>query len=136
MLALLASIVIFVALLKINSSMTSNKEHFINNGVSEKEFTTLRIYIWGYLFALLLINIPIKPVVFIIYPVPIILLVLLPGILKSRKLSAALEISGTDRGASAGDVANRAMWLGISIGIVIVFSWGWSVFVGNLINIL
>lgn len=116
--------------------MTNHKIDFINNGVSEKEFTTLRMSIWGYLVALLLINAPMKQLVFLAFPVPIILLVLLPGILKSKKLSATLEISGTDRGVSAGDVANRAMWLGIAIGLVIIFSWGSSVLVRNLIHIL
>lgn len=130
------SIVLFVALLRINSAVTSHKEDFISNGVSEKEFTTFRISVWIYLVALVLINAPVKQLIILVFPIPFILLVLLPGILKSKKLSATLEISGTDRGASAGEVANRAMWLGIAVGLIIICSWGWIVIVGSLVHTL
>jgi len=126
------AIAFFVALIKLDSIIAKHKEDFINNGVSEKEFIYFRVFNWSYLVILMLLNVPIKQLAFIAFPAPFIVLIL---IVKCKKLSARLETSGTDRGAFAGEIANKSMWLGIAIGVAIIWTYVWS-FIIKLIQIL
>jgi hypothetical protein len=123
MIGILISLTFFVGLIKLNSTLSTQREHFVNNGIAEKELVLLRLFMWLYVGVLLIVNIPVSPLLYTIHPIPIILIVLVPGVLKGKRLNSLLEVSGTDRGVAAGRVADKVAWLGIGIGIYILASW-------------
>jgi hypothetical protein len=123
MLGMVALFFIVLFCFKYNKKIKNNKSGFLNHGVSEKELNYLVLFTWLYLAPLLIYGFPVKAVVFLVYPVPFILLMFVPGILIGRSISKKLEVSGVDVGVTASRAAANNMWLGVGGLLFCFFNW-------------
>jgi hypothetical protein len=132
MFSILILIAFLYAAVKLNGDLSSHLENFEANSVTAKEVLSIRVFMWLYLVVLLITIFPVPPLNYLLYPVPVSILFLLPGIFKGKKLGAVLEVSGNDRGVAAGRVVSNITWLGIGVGIYIIVVWGVGWFVATL----
>lgn len=128
MLGYAAIIFIFMLVLTLQSTLRKNKAGFIEYGVSEKNHVLLSVSLWLYLLPLLILVFPIKPQIYLLYPIPLLILFLIPGIIIGRRAGNILSTCGIDVGVDAGRNAENVMWLGVGTLIFVLGNWGYGIF--------
>ncbi len=128
MLGYAALIFIFILVIKLYSKLKKNKDDYLNYGISKKDHSFLSTSLWLYLIPLLILIFPINPLVYLLYPLPIVILFIVPGIVYGRKAGASLSTSGIDVGVRAGRTAENVMWLGVGTLIFVLGNWGFGIF--------
>lgn len=128
MFGLAALIFILILVLKLQTGLKNNKIGFVEHGISEKNHALLSVYLWLYLIPLLILAFPINPLIYLLYPLPILILFIIPGITLGRKTGNILSTSGIDIGVEAGKTAENVMWLGIGSLLFVLGNWGFGIF--------
>ena len=122
MLGLILYIVLFIIVyssIKLSFQLSKHKSAFNKHGVAANQVVWLQIA--SLLYALSLLGYILSfSVLDLFRPIPFGLLILLPGILLGKKLSAQMQLTGVTDGVNAGNVAGNIMWLGIATGIFII----------------
>ncbi|MDH5784121.1 MAG: hypothetical protein OEZ16_00765 [Chromatiales bacterium] len=119
---------------KWNKEIKLQKNVFIDHGISENQYRFLILFTWLYLAPLLAFAFPYNSLVHLIYPVPVILVLFLPGIVVGRSVSRKLEVSGVDVGVNAGRAASNNMWLGVGGLCFVFFNWLFGVLITGAAN--
>jgi len=83
-------ILILILVLKLQTVLNNNKTEFVKHGISEKNYTFLNISLWLYLVLFLILGFPINPLIYLLYPLQILILFIVPGIVYGRKAGNVL----------------------------------------------
>ena len=128
MLGIAALIFIVILVLRLQTALKNNKTGFVEHGVPEKNYTVLIVSLWLYLIPLLILVFPVNPLIHLLYPLPLIVLFIIPGIVNGRRAGAILSTSGIDIGVNAGRTAENVMWLGVGSLLFVLGNWGFGIF--------
>ena len=128
MLGIAALIFIVILVLRLQTALKNNKTGFVEHGVPEKNYTVLIVSLWLYLIPLLILVFPVNPLIYLLYPLPLIVLFIIPGIVYGRRTGAMLSTSGIDIGVNAGRTAENVMWLGVGSLLFVLGNWGFGIF--------
>ena len=123
--------VVFFICLKFPIQLQKNKATFITNGISQLKFLFLQLSPLLYVLSVAGAQVPGTALNFF-RPIPIGLLLLLPGIFLGTVISKKMQSAGIDTAVNSSRIAQNVMWLGIGIGIYITVTIIISLLVTNV----
>jgi len=107
-----ALIFILVASVKVGMELQRYRSVFVAHGITSLQLSALQLSLLLYALCLLAFALPVSWLRFLA-PVPFGFLLLAPGILLGRRISARLD-TGYDAASQASRMASNAFWLGIA----------------------
>ena len=130
MLGYVAFLFLTVLSVRLALSLRSYREVIARVGFSTFQFRMLQTSLLLYVLSLLGFAVPVG-VLKILAPIPLGFLLLIPGILLGKKISARLETAGNDVAERASRVVVNAFWLGIGSGVFMAGNIAVELIVGS-----
>lgn len=118
MLGIFALVFLTVLSLKLSLKLRTHKQIFFEHKVSKVKYFSLQLSPLLYIVSMFGLLLPFSWLDYF-RPIPIGILLLVPGIILGKNISAVMDRVGFNDTAMAGRAANNIMWLGIGEGIII-----------------
>ncbi len=118
MLRIAALIILGFMSFRVDRQLASSRRSFVDYGISERSCHILRASVWLYIAALAIWASYHGYLFVLSFPVPVVAVLFLPGVIQGRSISKRLK-SGDDIAVRAGRIASNAMWLGVG-GLIFV----------------
>ena len=128
MLSFILIIFLYITIFKLNGSIQKSKNGFLDHGVSFKEYKILIFSLWLYVLPIFIMVFPINLLTYLMFPIPFLILLFIPGIKVGKNIEKKLSTSGIDVGVKASNVADNVKALGIGSLLLALGIWAFAYF--------